>query len=124
MGPDEEAWLPVPSCSVLPWGLYSLACIPPPFYPMLQGCGLLGAHLCTVGLLPNSSLMDKPGAGRWAAPECGSLTQSGPQGEDWKERQPRPEGWSGARNITEEVLPSRIGCEDANVLTVDLMPTG
>lgn len=45
-------------------------------------------------------------------------------GEGWKKGQLRPEGWSRARNVTEEVLPSRAGFGDANVLSVDLKPTG
>lgn len=47
-----------------------------------------------------------------------------PIGEGWKKGRLRPEGWCGARNVTEKVLPSRAGFGDANVLSVDHKPTG
>ena len=44
-------------------------------------------------------------------------------GEDWRKGHLTSLGWSGARQVAEEVLPSRSGFGDADVLSVDLNPT-
>ena len=56
---ERTVFLSHPALYSFPGACTTSTSAPSAFYPMLQGCGLLGAHLCRVDLLPKLSLIEK-----------------------------------------------------------------